>query len=287
MFSFLPKKVKNLISKLDADKLNEIRIRQNSPVVVYFDGKTQIFDNVKVTKQEIEEIVLSACNRSIYSYDEHIKKGFVTTDKGVRIGLSGEIVKDKDKIISIKNYKSLCIRIPNEINGVSGEFFNKVYKDGSVLVVSPSGVGKTTFIRDLSKNISNYYKENVVVIDERNEIASANNDSCFDLGDFTDVLIYADKSFGFNQAIRSLNPKFIITDELFSFSDVSGLINAVYSGCNVIATVHANSLHDAYSREFLEKYKDFKVFNYYVVITLENGRRKFSYFDRNFNKICF
>ena len=85
----------------------------------------------------------------------------------------GEVVKENGNILTIKNFSSLCVRIPSELNGVSNDFYDKLYSKtfGSVLVLSPSGVGKTTFIRDLTTNLSDKGKKDVVVIDERNEIS--------------------------------------------------------------------------------------------------------------------
>ncbi len=286
MLGFLPRKVKTAISKFQNQTLNEIRIRKDCPIVVYYAGGRSVVENVIITSEDIEEIVLTACKRSIYAYDEHIKRGFITTDDGVRIGLAGEIVKDNGKIVTIKNYNSLCVRVPNEIKNVASEFFNKVYRGGSVIVIAPAGVGKTTFIRDLTRYISNNLKENVVVVDERNEIASNNGNKRFNLGDYTDVLTYSDKSFGFNQAVRTLNPNTIVTDELMTKEDVDGVLSAVYSGANVIATAHADSVENLLLRKFARELKIYKVFDYYVVISNKNGARTFTYFNKDFQTIC-
>ena len=286
MLSFLPNKLNNAILKLGIDNVSEIRIRSCCPVLIIKGGNKLFLDKFILSNFDIEEIILSVCKRSMYSYDEQIKQGYVTTDFGLRIGLSGEANIVDGKISTIKNVNSICIRIPHFINGVSNEFFNKVYKEGSVLIISPPGVGKTTFLRDFTKNLSNNLNKNVVVVDERNEIACKTGNNVFNLGKTVDVLTYFDKTFGLNQALRTLNPEVVIVDELVTNSDVLGVIYAVFGGVNVIATAHAGSINDLFNRKFAKKIKDQKPFDYYVLITNENGDRTYRYFDKNFRSIC-
>ena len=287
VLTFLPSKLNTVISKIGIDKVSEIRIRSSCPVLITVNGEKIFLEKFILSSTDIEEIILTACNRSIYSFDEQIKQGYITTDFGLRIGLSGEVVKSDGKIIAIKNFNSISIRIPHLIEGVSNEFFNNVYKGGSVLIISPPGVGKTTFLRDFTKNLSNKLSKNVVVVDERNEIACKTGESYFNLGKTVDVLTYFDKSFGLNQAIRTLSPEIIVVDELVSESDVDGVITTVFGGVDVVATVHASSLSDLLNREFAKKIEKYKPFRYYVLISYINGVRTYRYFNKGFDKICF
>ncbi len=284
MLEFLPEKflfkLKNYLDK----NLNELRIRANKNVTIIYSGKL-IKLNIIPTLSDVEEIVLSACKRSIYSYDNQIKQGFITSDKGERIGLAGEFVLNNDNVVSIRSFTSICIRIPCEVLGVSNAFYTKIYKGGSVLVISKTGVGKSTFIRDLCKNISKAYC-NVVLIDERNEIAGKNQDFAFDIGENTDVLTYSSKFYGFNQAIRTLNPNFIITDELMNVNDAKGVYTAINSGVNVIATVHCDCIDKLKNKEFVKPLLSEKCFNYYLLLKNQNGNRIIDVYDKNFEYLC-
>ena len=287
MLNFLPHKLKNAILKLDISKVSEIRIRGGRPVEVLLNGDKLLLEKYVISKSEVEEIVLNACKRSIYSFDEQIKQGFITTDNGERIGIAGEIVIKNGKVSAIKNFNSLCVRIPHQIIGVSDIFFSKVYNGGSVLIISPPSVGKTTFLRDFTKKLSSCFSKNVVVVDERNEIACVTGDSAFDLGVFTDVLTYCDKNYGLNQAIRALNPEVVVVDELVTIEDVNAVIKAIFGGVDVVATVHSKSINDLFMRDFTLPIKNSKPFDYYVLIEIINKKRNYRYFDRNFNEICF
>lgn len=288
VYEFLPEKLKKELLKIKGSRVNEIRIRRGCPVVVVIDGKRVVLDKICLSFDEIEKVVLKVCKNSIHAYEEQIKRGFITSDNGERIGLAGEFVKEDGKIITIKNITSLCVRIPNIVSGVSLKFYDKIYKKrlGNVLVISPSGVGKTTFIRDLALNLAKD-GNNVVVVDERNEIALSSYNGGLCINSNLDVLTYSDKSFGFTQAIRTLNPSVIVTDELISSKDVTSVTDTAYGGVFVIATAHARSIKDCFSRVMLSGLEKSKVFDYYVVISIKNNERNFEYFDKNLKKICF
>ena len=284
MLEFLTEKFKYKLKEYNDENLQELRIRLNKNVKILYSGKI-IKLNLIATLSDIEEIVLSACKKSVYSYDNQIKQGFITTDNGERIGLSGEFVFNGENIIAIRNYTSLCVRIPSEVKGVSNDFYNKVYKGGSVLVISKTGVGKTTFIRDLCKNLSNS-QNNVVLIDERNEIASKNENFAFDVGENTDVLTYSNKYYGFNQAVRTLNPSCIITDEIMTEKDVKGVYLAINSGINVVATIHCDSIERLKNKEVIQILIKNKCLEYYTLLKFVNGNRKVEVYNKNLEYLC-
>ncbi len=283
MLSFLPEKLVKELTEIKST-LCELRIRSGCPLIAKFTDKTLKFDKFTFSTVEIERIVLKLCKNSIYSYEEQIKRGFITSDDGERVGLSGEFVKEDGKITTIKNVTSLCVRVPNAIFGVSKPFYERYYINncGSVLVLSNSGAGKTTFIRDLSLNISSDVEKNVVIVDERNEIALKSLFNNVLRGNAVDILTYSDKDFGFSQAIRTLNPNVIVTDEIMSEKDLSSIVRAIYCGVDVIATAHASSIEDFYNR-----FNQLKIFDYYVVISNVKNNREYSFYDKNFKKLCF
>ena len=288
MLDFLPEKLVKVLTCEDNGILFEVRIRSGCPILAKYSKNIVKFDKFIFNTADIESIILKLCKGSIHSFEEQIKHGYITSDLGERVGLSGEVVKENGKIIAIKNITSLCVRVPNAIFGVSNKFYENYYKNncGSVLVLSKTGVGKTTFIRDLSLNISSEINNNVVIVDERNEIALKSHFKNLFNGKQVDVLTYSDKDYGFNQAVRALNPNFIITDELMGESDLNSVINAIYCGVSVIATAHANSPKDFFNRFNYDFSKNNKIFDYFVVISNENGVRMFDCYDKNLNKLC-
>lgn len=286
VLSYLPTYILKELKSFGLENIDEVRLRDNLKVSVLVKGQKRTLGVSVKSSVDIEETVYNACKRSIYSYDEDIKNGFITTDKGERIGLAGEFVLKDNKVVTIKNFSSLVIRIPREVIGFSKRYFDNVFSNCSVLIYSKPGAGKTTFLRDLIKNISNLNIFNVVVIDERNEIASKTNKKGFDLGENVDVLTYSTKPYGFNQAIRTLNPDFIATDELSNDEDAFGVLRAILGGVKVIATTHASNIREIKENSFLKYLLKIRAFKNYIQIDNETGIRNITIFDENLSKIC-
>lgn len=286
MLDFLPIKIKSKLSVYLNKNLYEIRMRTNQRLSINYLGKIIKLNDLIITKEDIEEIVLNACKRSIYSYDDQIRQGYITTDNGERIGLAGEFVIENNKVNAIRSFSSLCIRIPCEVIGVSSEFVNRIYKGGSVLVFSKTGVGKTTFIRDFTKNISSKILGNIVVIDERNELAGKNNEFTFDLGCNTDVLTFCNKDYGFKQAIRTLNPNIIVTDELMTNEDCNGVYQAILSGVDVVATIHGDNIQKLKEKTILKGLISDLLFEYYLFLKCNGNIRSVEVYNKNLDFIC-
>ena len=170
------------------DRLCEIRIRKGRKIVVIISNRSYFLGTSGLTGEEekamgcyeglIEEILKKACENSVYAYNDQIKRGFITFEGGIRIGLGGEGVYDKEELTTLKNINSLAIRIPHQIEGCSRPILSFVMQEKflNTLIVSPPGAGKTTFLRDIILQLSRQnYSYNVLLVDERFEIAN-----CFD-----------------------------------------------------------------------------------------------------------
>lgn len=243
MLDFLPTQLKYLILSCFAT-IYEVRIRVDKPTLVKGNnGIKTLVKEVKHTsnKKELEQIVLKLCNHSIFSVESSLKNGFITSKNGERVGICGEAVFMDDKVKSIKNFTSLVIRFPNDVFGCSTEYIKSIKEPKSCLVISPPFHGKTTFIRDLGRAYSNTFNQNVLYVDERDELSGS---GAFDLGKNSDVIRFANKTFGFFNGVRAYNPDVIICDELMSTNDCSGVEFAKHSGVKVIASAHANNLEN-------------------------------------------
>ncbi len=247
MLEFLPQNVKNALKALNLTYLYELRIRAQKPVFVNYRGSyrylasfglTEIREHALIcTEEEIADCVYHAGNFSVYSVEEQLKKGFLTASDGERIGLSGEYVLEKGQPLAIRNFTSLCIRVPHEIHGCAKEIYLRCMSDRvrSVLICSPPGLGKTTILRDLSRILSEKTKKNILICDERGEISAG------ELGDTCDVMRFSDKETAFEAGIRAMRPDIIITDEL-STRDCAALEKAVAAGIIVVASAHFSDI---------------------------------------------
>lgn len=217
---------------------------------------------------------------SQYAYSEEIKHGYVTTEEGNRIGFGGEIILENKNIRTVKNISFLCIRIQHEIKGCAEKIIQYIrngYSIYNTLILSPPGGGKTTLLRDTIRILSNLNMQ-VCIIDERSEIAACYNGiPKNDIGIMTDVIDSCPKAAGIDMAIRSLSPSIIAVDELGGNEDTEAVVNAIYSGVKVIATMHGDSINNRCKNILFERY-----------ILLEGGKNTGQIkhiYDRNSNII--
>lgn len=285
--------------------VQEIRVRVHAPIMICADEKEFfVSENGRINcgengytpgsvlkPRDLEDIVYHICRSSLYAYEEEIRRAYLTIEGGCRIGIAGQAVMDNSgNLKTIKNVSFLNIRIAHEIFGASKSALPKLYENGkikSTLVISPPGYGKTTFLRDLVRNVSNgnAYGKGVscCVIDERSELAG-----CFrgvpqlDVGMRTDVLDGCPKAIGMMMMIRSMGPRVIAVDELGTKEDVQALFSMIRSGCGVLATIHGEDLLDIRAKGFLGEVMKEKVFSRYVVIGRE---RRLSVYDEEF-RLC-
>lgn len=279
----LPDNIYNiLLNKVNFNSINEIRLRADKPIVLSIGGQ-RIFlgeygvtgnlkEAIKISKITIEDIIFRASECSIYSVNEQIKKGFIVTEGGIRLGLGGDLIEENNVIKTMTNFTSINIRIPHEIKNCSLPALDYLLVDGNVLntlVVSPPGAGKTTFLRDFVYQLSERnYAFNVLVLDERGELDLGKNGS---IGNFADKISFSKKSIGFENGIRSLNPNIIVTDELGKEEDSDAILYAVNCGVKVVASIHSDNINSLIHKPFFEKIIQEKCFQRYVLLSMKNG----------------
>ena len=246
----------NKISSEHIEKIQEIRIRAERPIVIlcgtecYFLTVTGKLSNiysancVNAYANEITEVVNRICGYSLHSHYEDLLNGYVTLKNGARIGLTGTAVFDKTNVKGIKDIDGLNIRIPRYVRNFSSVVFSSIFKDSvsNLLIAGPPSSGKTTMLKDLAYHLSSgkmnkIYK--VCIIDERKELSTSKK-SVNELGLNTDVLYGYPKPTGISIAVRCLSPDIIICDEI-STQDTEEIIKAMNSGIIFIFTIHAKS----------------------------------------------
>lgn len=289
--NILPQKLVHAL-KFVQNEINEIRIRVNMPVVITVLGQKYFLSSGGVSQNrndaivavfdDVDEIILKASKYSVYAINDQVKSGFITVDNGIRLGLCGEAVYENNQIKTVKNITSINIRVANQIFGFADFAFKYIYYEKilSTLILSPPSCGKTTLLREIARKVSTLNNLlNVIIVDERAEIAAVSfNKPSFEVG-FCDVLTNCLKSDGVKMATRTLNPNVIICDEIDK-SEFLDIKYALSCGVSVIASMHAKDLEDLKNKNFSFQ----NLFDRYIFLSNRNSIGTYeSVYDGNFN----
>ncbi|KUK63370.1 MAG: Stage III sporulation protein AA [Desulfofundulus kuznetsovii] len=292
----LPASIRSMITGLPLnilEKLEEIRLRQNRPLILGLADGDILLDNsgkpaaaprdcYLVTADDIQRVTQLISGCSLYAFEEELKNGFITLPGGHRVGLTGKTVLENGRVRTLKYISGLNIRISREVKGAASPLLPFIIdqKSGSVLntlIFSPPRCGKTTILRDVIRQLSNGIPELnfrgavIGVVDERSELAG-----CFqgvpqrEVGIRTDILDGCRKAEGMFMLLRSMAPRVIATDEIGTDEDFAALEGVFNAGVKVLTTVHAASFAELNQRPALRNLLNMKVIARFVLL----GRSK-------------
>ena len=271
--------------------LEEIRIRIGQPVIFHMENEewylkkeTGRLERSQVnaycaTKEDIKSMVKFISSYSLYAYEDEMKRGFITMQGGHRIGVAGQVVMDGGKVLSLSNIYFLNIRVAREKRGCAKDIIPYLIHRNSIyntLFVSPPGIGKTTYLRDAIRILSNgsdrLHGMKISIIDERSEIAACRQGiPQNDVGIRTDVLDCCSKAEGMVMLLRSMAPQVIAVDEIGNYEDIRAIEMTLNSGCKLLATVHGSSIDEIRKKPLLERLIKEHVFERYIILQKETA----------------
>ncbi len=283
IYRYLPESVLKVIMKTKSEvkkEVCEVRLRADAPLsfstysrnlLVTPEGRitSKVKDAFVCSSRDVIQAVNRFCEGSVYRYMSTINSGYIVTSDGVRVGVSGEGIYEKNKIASVSSFSSLNIRLSRNIEGVGDKISRYITqnKGASVLVVSPPGYGKTTVIRSAAKALSEGKFSDplrVALIDERGEILPNGANGLLDR------FCGYSKPDGIEIAVRLFSPEYIICDEIGLADDTRAILSVQNSGVPFIATAHAKNLSEALLRPNISELIKARVFDTFV--RLEKGR---------------
>jgi stage III sporulation protein AA len=294
--NFLPHRIRSILGRSTGPpmgEIEEIRLRLGRPLALH--GRSGEFflseSGMIVTAAEayrpdgadLEKALQLLSSSSLYAFAEELRNGYITIPGGHRVGLCGQAVVEKGRVVRLKHITGLNYRIARQIRGVALPYV-KFFLDyrrrrvcHSLLVAPPRG-GKTTFLRDLARCLSDGVKElgfsgfKVAVVDERSEIAgSFQGIPQLDVGERTDVLDACPKAEGMMMLLRSMGPEVIVTDEIGGSEDIAAIEEVIHAGVTVVATAHGSSLAELRARPGLRRLLDEQVFERAAILGFSRG----------------
>ena len=290
----------------DYNKLQEIRLRMNEPLIVIYDNReyfvtekgkrtTECKKAYMVAPADIRETLEYISNYSLYAYEDEIRQGFITIQGGHRVGLAGKVILESGMIKSVRHISFINIRLSHQVKGCCKKVLPYIINGNETfhtLIISPPRCGKTTLLRDMIRMLSDGFpgfKGNTIgVVDERSEIGA-----CYkgvpqnDIGIRTDILDCCPKSYGMLMLIRSMSPQIIAVDELGGKKDFQAVEQAACSGVRILGTVHADTVEELWEKPYLKKWMKRGIFERFILIRHNrSGERDFQVFNGKREQLC-
>ena len=218
----------------------ELRLRMGRAPTLRLPAGERTFADAPVTAEDLAAVLEAATGASLHACAEQLRRGFISAPGGVRIGVCGTAVCGSGAVQTLRGVSSLCLRVARPVPG-AGRDILPLLEGKSVLIVSPPGGGKTTFLRELVRTRSDAGVR-VALADERGELAAPGADGVpgFDVGRCTDVLALAPKAAAAEMLLRAMGPEAVAMDELASASDAAAVHTLLGCGVRVFATAHAH-----------------------------------------------
>ena len=255
---FLPPELRSALEALPEKRwgqVQELRLRAGAPAKLVLPWGEELLMGptgpIPVTDRLLGELLDRATSFSPYTLRGEESGLYLPLEGGCRLGLCGEAAMQGGRLTGLRHVSSMALRFARQVPGVAKKAADRLLSGGTVescLIVSPPGRGKTTFLRDLVRCVSEKGWR-VSVDDERRELAAAKNGiPRLDLGPCTDVLSGCPKAQAVPLLLRVMNPQVLAFDELSGPEELAMAREAACWGVAVFATAHGTDLSSVLAR---------------------------------------
>lgn len=259
--------------------ISEVRIRAGRRLcLTTVEGGLNRPTSLNVNNSLMAASVAALCQNSLHAHMDTIREGYIAVDGGIRVGVAGKAICEGGRLCAITDITSLCIRIPAEVGRTDSRLMEELKKNGfreSILFYSPPGIGKTTVLRNLAYALAKDAGLRVAVIDTRMELyadALAGTDN-------VDIYSGYPKGVAIELATRTMNPQYIVCDEIGSLDEARALLEVENAGVPLLASAHARTVEQLLCRPNIRLLHRSGVFDCYVGLSREGEVMEYR-FDR-------
>ena len=270
-----PEPLAGAVSELPAaegDRIEELRLRAGCPATRVVGGRELILSrngaDLFCTSAQLSAILRKASDYAAYAVQEQVASGFLTLPGGHRLGICGTAVTEGGRILTLKDFTALNLRLARERPGAADAAAALLWsRPASTLILGPPGRGKTTLLRDLIRQLSDRRRERIAVVDERGELAACvGGVPQLNVGRHTDVLSACPKAEGIELLCRTMGPQWIAVDEISAEADAEAMLRASNCGVRFLATAHAEGREDLRRRPVYRRLLEANLFENLVLL---------------------